>query len=89
MEALAVLLFLLFAAAPVVLAILAVVAYVRSNRIVEILDRLDRLERRLDRLKAPGPVVSLPVAVAAPVAHATVPNVPVAEEVLPVESLCE
>jgi uncharacterized membrane protein len=87
LEALAVLLFLLFAAAPVVLAALAVVAYIRSNRIVEILDRLDRLERRLDRLNAPGPVVSIPVAVAAPVAHETVPNVPVAEEVLPVESV--
>ena len=84
LEALAVLLFLLFAAAPVVLAVLAVVAYVRSNRIVEILDRLDRLEQRLERQNAPGSVVSLPVAVAAPVANETVPNTPVAEEVLPV-----
>ncbi len=84
MEALAVLLFLFFAAAPVVLAVIAVVAYVRSNRIVEILDRLDRLERRLDRSNARDPVVSQPVAVAAPVANETVPNVPASEQVLPV-----
>ncbi len=77
------LLFLLFAAAPVVLAALAVVAYIRSNRIVEILDRLDRLERRLDRLNPPGPVVSVPVAVAAPIADEAVPNVPVAEKSFP------